>query len=103
MSRARAPDSDCRMSSVSDHPPPRILVADDQADILEALRWLLTGEGYDPTFVTTTEGVMEKLQESAYDLLLMDLNYSRDTTSGREGLDLITNVRAHDGTLPIVV
>ena len=83
--------------------PPRVLVADDQPDILEALRWLLTGEGYDPTFVTSTDGVMEQLQASPFDLLLMDLNYSRDTTSGREGLDLISKVRAHDASLPIVV
>ena len=91
------------MSSPTDTAPARILVADDQPDVLEALRWLLTGEGYEPDFVTSTDGVMERLQQSPYDLLLMDLNYSRDTTSGREGLDLIPKVRAHDASLPIVV
>jgi phosphoserine phosphatase RsbU/P len=83
--------------------PARVLVADDQPDVLEALRWLLTGEGYEPQFVTSTEGVMERLRAEVFDLLLMDLNYSRDTTSGREGLELILRVRAHDPGLPIVV
>jgi len=81
----------------------RVLVADDQPDVLEALRWLLTGEGYEPEFVSSTEAVMERLRERPFDLLLMDLNYSRDTTSGREGLELIPKVRLHDPAMPIVV
>jgi sigma-B regulation protein RsbU (phosphoserine phosphatase) len=81
----------------------RVLVADDQPDVLEALRWLLTGEGYEPEFVSSTDAVLERLRERPFDLLLMDLNYSRDTTSGREGLELIPKVRALDGSLPIVV
>ena len=81
----------------------RVLVADDQPDVLEALRWLLTGEGYEPEFVSSTEAVMERLRDRPFDLLLMDLNYSRDTTSGREGLELIPQVRAHDPSMPIVV
>ena len=81
----------------------RILVADDQADVLEALRWLLTGEGYEPEFVNSTHAVVERLRDKPFDLLLMDLNYSRDTTSGREGLELIPQVRALDAMLPIVV
>jgi sigma-B regulation protein RsbU (phosphoserine phosphatase) len=93
-----------RMSSSQNDPTPaRVLVADDQPDVLEALRWLLTGEGYEPQFVSSTDGVMEKLKAERFDLLLMDLNYSRDTTSGREGLELIPRVRAHDGSMPIVV
>lgn len=91
------------MPSVNSPSPARVLVADDQADVLEALRWLLTGEGYEPQFVTTTDAVMESLAAAKFDLLLMDLNYSRDTTSGREGLDLIPRVRAHDASMPIVV
>src|SRR5215471_17371903 len=83
--------------------PARILVADDQPDVLEALRWLLTGEGYEPEFVSSTDAVLERLRERTFDLLLMDLNYSRDTTSGREGLELIPQVRAQDPLLPIVV
>ena len=62
----------------------RVLVADDQPDILEALRWLLAGEGYDAQFVDSTAAVLDRLQNGSFDLLLMDLNYSRDTTSGRE-------------------
>ncbi len=81
----------------------RVLVADDQPDVLEALRWLLTGEGYEPEFVSSTDAVLERLREHPFDLLLMDLNYSRDTTSGREGLELIPHVRAHDPAMPIVV
>jgi sigma-B regulation protein RsbU (phosphoserine phosphatase) len=81
----------------------RVLVADDQPDVLEALRWLLTGEGYEPEFVSSTDAVLERLRARPFDLLLMDLNYSRDTTSGREGLELIPQVRAQDPLLPIVV
>ena len=73
----------------SRRPPARVLVADDQPDVLEALRWLLTGEGYEPEFVSSTDAVLERLRERPFDLLLMDLNYTRDTTSGREGLELI--------------
>ena len=92
-----------RMPQPIDPDPGRVLVADDQPDILEALRWLLTAEGYQPQFVSSTDAVMERLKADAFDLLLMDLNYSRDTTSGREGLELIPRVRAHDPGLPIVV
>jgi sigma-B regulation protein RsbU (phosphoserine phosphatase) len=92
-----------RMPSQTDPRPARVLVADDQPDVLEALRWLLTGEGYEPQFVSSTDAVMERLRAEPFDLLLMDLNYSRDTTSGREGLELIPRVRAHDAAMPIVV
>jgi sigma-B regulation protein RsbU (phosphoserine phosphatase) len=95
--------SELRMASQTDQPARRILVADDQLDVLEALRWLLTGEGYEPQFVSSTEAVMDRLRAEPFDLLLMDLNYSRDTTSGREGLELIPRVRTHDPDLPIVV
>jgi sigma-B regulation protein RsbU (phosphoserine phosphatase) len=85
------------------HDTARVLVADDQPDILEALRWLLAGEGYDAQFVDSTAAVLDRLQNGSFDLLLMDLNYSRDTTSGREGLALIPQVREQDPALPIVV
>ena len=91
------------MPSQPDTRRARVLVADDQPDVLEALRWLLTGEDYDAQFVSSTEAVMERLREQPFDLLLMDLNYTRDTTSGREGLELIPRVRTHDPGLPIVV
>ena len=95
--------TDFRMHSSNPAETARLLVADDQADVLEALRWLLTGEGYELELVSSTEAVMDRLRSGAFDLLLMDLNYTRDTTSGREGLDLISRVRNLDSSLPIVV
>lgn len=85
------------------NPPPYVLVADDQPDILQALRLLLVDAGFETDLVTTVDAIRARLAERPYDLLLMDLNYTRDTTSGREGLDLITEVRARDRLLPIVV
>lgn len=82
---------------------PRTLIADDQPDVLEALRLLLKGEGYQTEAVTTPFDVIEALKTHDFDLLLMDLNYARDTTSGQEGLDLLSRVQAVDSTLPIVV
>jgi sigma-B regulation protein RsbU (phosphoserine phosphatase) len=84
-------------------PSPRILVADDQTDILVALRLLLTEADFETTLVSSADAVLDQLARGQYDLLLMDLNYTRDTTSGREGLELIERVRASDATLPIVV
>ncbi|MGH9763769.1 MAG: response regulator, partial [Blastocatellia bacterium] len=82
----------------------KALIADDQPDVLEALRILLKGEGYQIDSATSPAGVLEKLKGTgACDVLLMDLNYARDTTSGQEGLDLLTHVREIDGSLPIVV
>ena len=82
---------------------PRVLVADDQADILQALRFLLVDAGLTVELVNSVDGIRERVAASTYDLLLMDLNYTRDTTSGREGLELISEVRARDRHLPIVV
>ena len=82
---------------------PRILVADDQLDILQALRLLLVDAGYETDLVSSVGDVITRMDERAYDLLLMDLNYTRDTTSGREGLDLLEQVRAKDASLPVVV
>ena len=82
---------------------PRILVADDQTDILQALRLLLGDAGFDTDLVNSADGVRASLGRTAYDLLLMDLNYTRDTTSGREGLELLDDVRARDAALPVVV
>ncbi len=81
----------------------RILVADDQLDVLEALRLLLKTEGFQVTLASSPEEVLGELQERDYDVLLMDLNYTRDTTSGREGLDLLHKLQELDETLPIVV
>ncbi|UCC32808.1 MAG: sigma-54-dependent Fis family transcriptional regulator, partial [Phycisphaerales bacterium] len=81
----------------------RILIADDQSDVLKALRLLLVPEGYQVTEVTTPEGILAELEVREFDVLLMDLNYARDTTSGREGLGLLPRIREADGTLPVVV
>ena len=84
-------------------PPPRALIADDQPDVLTALRLLLRNAGYQTHAVTSPEEVLEAIKHNEFDLILMDLNYARDTTSGQEGLDLITHIRAIDSALPIVV
>jgi sigma-B regulation protein RsbU (phosphoserine phosphatase) len=84
-------------------PSARILVADDQRDILEALRLLLTDAGYEIELVTTPAGVLDLVRGRPFDLVLLDLNYSRDTTSGGEGLELISRVRAENQALPVVV
>ncbi len=82
--------------------PPRVLVADDQRDVLEALRLLLKGEGFEVETTTSPRGVLEALETRDFDALLVDMNYTRDTTSGAEGLDLVSRIRASDGP-PIVV
>ncbi|HEY2626376.1 MAG TPA: sigma-54 dependent transcriptional regulator [Candidatus Udaeobacter sp.] len=81
----------------------RILLADDQRDILEALRILLKGEGYQTEAVTSLAAVFSALGKKDYTLLIMDLNYTRDTTSGEEGLAAIPKIQEIDSTLPIVV
>ena len=81
----------------------RILIADDQRDVLEALRILLKGEGYQTEAVTSLAGIFNALEKKEYALLLMDLNYTRDTTSGQEGLSAIPKIQAFDNMLPIVV
>jgi serine phosphatase RsbU (regulator of sigma subunit) len=80
----------------------RVLVADDQSDVLEALRLLLKAEGYELELVNSPSAILEALGRREFDLLLMDLNYARDTTSGREGLDLLSQIREIDVMLPIV-
>jgi sigma-B regulation protein RsbU (phosphoserine phosphatase) len=82
---------------------PRTLIADDQTDVLEALSLLLKGEGYDIDSATSPDAVLEKLKKRDCDVLLMDMNYARDTTSGQEGLSLLSRVRDFDPTLPVVV
>ena len=80
-----------------------ILVADDQADVSEALRLLLKGEGFKIETVNSPAKALAAIKERAFDLVLMDLNYARDTTSGQEGLDLLTRIQAVDSSLPVVV
>jgi DNA-binding NtrC family response regulator len=82
---------------------PRILIADDQQDVLEALRLLLKGQGYDIDTAASPAEILESLGARDYDVVLMDLNYARDTTSGREGIDLLGRVKTMDSSLPVVV
>src|SRR6059036_2451433 len=82
---------------------PRILVADDQADVLAALRLLLKGEGFTIETASSQAGVLKVLDSQELDIVLIDLNYARDTTSGSEGLDLLRRIQAQDPNLPVVV
>ena len=82
---------------------PRILIADDQQDVLDALRLLLKGRGYVTHAATSPSALLEALARRDFDLILMDLNYARDTTSGREGLDLLARLQALEHAPPIVV
>ena len=83
--------------------PARLLIADDQRDVLEALRLLLKPEGYSIDSASSPAAVMDAVQSREYDAVLMDLNYARDTTSGQEGLDLLSQLQALDSTLPVIV
>ncbi|PYS69331.1 MAG: response regulator receiver protein [Acidobacteria bacterium] len=82
---------------------PRTLIADDQPDVLAALRLLLKGEGYQTEGANSPGAILDAIKKRDFDVLLMDLNYARDTTSGKEGLDLISRIQAEDNSLPIVV
>ena len=83
--------------------PVRILVADDQVDILDALRMLLSDEGYEVTAARSPGEALDTLEGQEFDLAILDLNYTRDTTSGQEGLDLMERIRVLDPTLPVLV
>lgn len=82
---------------------PRVLVADDQKDVVDALRLLLKGEGFTVDAVSSPASVLAALDAAEYDVALVDLNYARDTTSGREGLDLLKALRERDDALSVVV
>jgi len=82
---------------------PRILIADDQADVLAALSLLLKSERYQISSASSPEGVLKSIDTHEFDVVLIDLNYARDTTSGSEGLDLLSRIRAADPALPVVV
>ncbi len=82
---------------------PRILIADDQADVLAALSLLLKGERFQIESTSSPEGVLRTIETHEFDVVLIDLNYARDTTSGSEGLDLLSRIRSADPTLPVVV
>jgi DNA-binding NtrC family response regulator len=83
--------------------PSRILIADDQPDVLEALRFLIKGEGYQCEAASSPAGILEAIESRDFDVVLMDLNYTRDTTSGQEGLDMLNRIQRIDSTLPVIV
>lgn len=82
---------------------PRTLIADDQPDVRAALRLLLKGAGYQTEAADSPKAVLEAIKQQKFDLVLMDLNYARDTTSGKEGIELISSIQELDHDLPIVV
>ncbi|HEX7061716.1 MAG TPA: sigma-54 dependent transcriptional regulator [Woeseiaceae bacterium] len=84
-------------------PLSRVLIADDQRDVLDALALLLKGEPFEVEKATSPAAVLAALRRSAFDALLIDLNYTRDTTSGREGLELLEAVRQLEPELPVIV
>jgi DNA-binding NtrC family response regulator len=84
-------------------PTPRVLAADDQPDVLEALRLLLKPEGFEIETADSPAAVLAAVESRELDVALVDLNYTRDTTSGREGMDLLSRLQAIDPTLPVVV
>ncbi|HEX6307651.1 MAG TPA: sigma-54 dependent transcriptional regulator [Longimicrobiales bacterium] len=81
----------------------RVLIADDQPDVLEALRLLLKSESFETETAASPAGVLQAVTAGDYDAVLMDLNYTRDTTSGREGFELLTRLQEVDSTLPVIV
>src|SRR5215218_585765 len=82
---------------------PRVLIADDQADVLEAIRLLLKAEGFHLETASSPAGVLAALEAREFDVALIDLNYTRDTTSGEEGLNLLSRIQGIDPTVPVVV
>src|SRR6266511_1543221 len=82
---------------------PRVLIADDQPDVLEALRLLLKAEGFTLESASSPAGVLAAIEAREFDVALVDLNYARDTTSGEEGLNLLSRIQGIDPTLPVVV
>src|SRR3981189_1476556 len=90
------------MKTTNPHPY-RVLLADDQADIRDALRLLLKREGYETQGVASPAEALSAIESREFDAVLMDLNYAGETTSGQEGLDLLTNIQMLDSTLPVVV
>jgi DNA-binding NtrC family response regulator len=82
---------------------PRLLVADDQPDVLEAVRMLARANGFEVRTATSPAAALAVCEAEELDVCLLDLNYARDTTSGKEGMDLLARMRAIDPALPVVV
>src|SRR6201997_4686080 len=87
----------------SSAPSYRVLLADDQQDIRDSLRLLLKGEGYETQGVASPTEAINAIEAREFDAVLMERNYARDTTSGQEGLDLLTRIQVIDSTVPVVV
>jgi phosphoserine phosphatase RsbU/P len=83
--------------------PYRVLICDDQPDVLHALRLLLKGQGYEAVTVDSPRELLRQARSDAFDLILADLNYTRDTTSGEEGLDLLAGLESQGNTAPVIV
>jgi len=83
--------------------PYRILVCDDQPDVLEALRLLLKGQGWHAVTADSPRALLDATRAESFDLILTDLNYTRDTTSGKEGMDLLASLEQQGNTVPVVV
>src|SRR5918993_6051977 len=90
-------------SRMTTETPPRLLLADDQPDVLEALRLLLKPDGYAIETASSPQQLLRALELKDFDVVLIDLNYARDTTSGQEGLELLERLHAYDELLPVVV
>src|SRR5690349_2808911 len=91
------------MTRTDNNTAPHVLVADDQPDVLEALRLLLKSHGYETETVSSPAAVLSSLDKRDYDALLLDMNYTRDTTSGKEGLDMLLKLQALEPHLPVIV
>jgi sigma-B regulation protein RsbU (phosphoserine phosphatase) len=83
--------------------PFRVLICDDQADVLEALRLLLKGQGWQAVAADSPQALLRAVRAEAFDLILVDLNYTRDTTSGDEGMDLLATLEAQGNQAPVMV
>jgi phosphoserine phosphatase RsbU/P len=88
---------------MTDGKPYRVLVCDDQPDVLEALRLLLKGQGWQAITADSPAALLRTARAGQFDLILTDLNYTRDTTSGQEGMDLLASLEAQGNTIPVVV
>jgi DNA-binding NtrC family response regulator len=91
------------MSETRTAEAPRVIVADDQQDVLTAMRLLLRNDGMQVTTVSSPAGLLEAVRSEVFDVAIIDLNYARDTTSGREGLDLLPQIHSVDAQLPVIV
>src|SRR5580658_55401 len=88
---------------VAQSKPFRVLICDDQPDVLVALRLLLKGQGWQAVAVDSPQALYHAIRTEIFDLILVDLNYTRDTTSGAEGIDLLSTLESQGNTTPVMV